>query len=104
MVYQQAILPALIQPNFVITTPPGSERIERFELVINGITLASGCREENDPACAAPNGVPRSGAARVLMLGMPPATSFTLHLDRVAMLLLNAADIRDVIVFPFPTE
>ncbi|MBL8132586.1 MAG: hypothetical protein JNL42_12070 [Anaerolineae bacterium] len=101
-VYQQVILPTLIQPTFVVTTTPGSERIERFELVINGILFASGCREENDPACIAPNGVPRNGAARALMLGMPPATSFTLHLDRVGMLLLSAADIRDVIAFPDP--
>ncbi len=77
-----------------------STAIERFELVINGIQLGDGHGEIIDPLAFSAADHGQAGLAHALNVGMPPASSFSLNLDRLAMLLLNVADIRDVIVFP----
>ncbi|MBE2271572.1 MAG: hypothetical protein IAE80_25285 [Anaerolinea sp.] len=98
-VFQDYAAPALIQPTFVVF-PAGETRVsERFELYINGILLASGRSEVTDPAVRGANGTMQEDFWEKLMIGMPPVSSMALHLDRLAMLMIGATDIRDVAHF-----
>jgi len=89
---------------------------ERFELYVSGIELANGYCELVDARTLrernARNNVLRQAdgkpglpeASRLLAAmeaGMPPATGVALGFDRVVMLAAGAADIREVLAFPF---
>jgi lysyl-tRNA synthetase class 2 len=87
---------------------------ERFELFIQGMELANAYTELNDPLLQeelfrkqlAGLRVEESMATmdddfvRALKHAMPPAGGLGLGIDRLCMLLLNRANIRDVILFP----
>jgi len=90
---------------------------ERFELYVNGVELANGFSELNDPveqerrfraeacekeACRL-DPVPRDLAfLEALQLGMPPAGGVALGLDRLAMVLFGETDLHPLL--PFRTE
>ncbi len=87
---------------------------ERFELFVHGMELANAYTELNDPLLQ--EELFRSQLAgqkaedsmakmdddfvRALKHAMPPAGGLGVGIDRLCMLLLNKASIRDVILFP----
>jgi lysyl-tRNA synthetase class 2 len=116
----------LIQPTFIIDYPksmsplskasPTDPRIaERFELFINGMEVANGFSELNDPREQYDRFVDQAAERergdeeamvldedyiRALSYGMPPAAGIGIGIDRLVMLLTNKHSIRDVILFP----
>ncbi len=115
----------LVGPVFVIDYPaplcPLTKRkasdpsvAERFELFVRGMELANAYTELNDPLLQeelfrkqlAGQKAEDSMATmdedfvRALKHAMPPAGGLGVGIDRLCMLLLNRANIRDVILFP----
>ena len=116
----------LIQPTFIIDFPksisplskasPENPNIaERFELFINGMEVANGFSELNDPREQYDRFVDQMSERergdeeamvldedyiRALSYGMPPAAGIGIGIDRLVMLLTNKHSIRDVILFP----
>ena len=85
---------------------------DRFELYLNGIEVANGYQELNNPEEQQkrfeeqlisnkkdPMDLDRD-YVQALSYGMPPAIGFGMGIDRVAMILTGAESIRDVILFP----
>jgi lysyl-tRNA synthetase class 2 len=117
---------SLVQPTFIIDFPkavsplskasPENPAIaERFELYINGMEIANGFSELNDPreqldrfndqAAERERGddeamVLDEDYIRALSYGMPPAAGIGIGIDRLVMLLTGRQSIRDVILFP----
>lgn len=117
---------SLIQPTFIIDFPkavsplskasPENPAIaERFELYINGMEIANGFSELNDPReqldrfndqmAERDRGdeeamVLDEDYIRALSYGMPPAAGIGIGVDRLVMLLTGRQSIRDVILFP----
>jgi lysyl-tRNA synthetase class 2 len=118
--------PNLIQPTFIIDFPksisplskasPDDPRVaERFELYINGMEVANGFSELNDPREQYERFTDQmkerergdeeamvldEDYIRALAYGMPPAAGIGIGIDRLVMLLANKHSIRDVILFP----
>jgi lysyl-tRNA synthetase class 2 len=118
--------PLLIQPTFVTGYPvavsplsrrsdTASDLTERFELFIAGYEIANGFSELNDPEdqqrrFAAQVAEREAGDAEAhpmdldyieaLEYGMPPTAGEGVGIDRLTMLLSDAASIREVILFP----
>ena len=116
----------LVQPTFIIDFPksvsplskasPDDPKIaERFELFINGMEVANGFSELNDPKEQYERFVDQMSERergdeeamvldedyiRALSYGMPPAAGIGIGIDRLVMLLTNKHSIRDVILFP----
>jgi lysyl-tRNA synthetase class 2 len=83
--------------------------VDVFELVINGVEIAPGYSELNDPLVQRQRLLEQAGEEKqnideefllALEYGMPPAGGFGIGMDRLAMLLTGAESIRDVILFP----
>jgi lysyl-tRNA synthetase, class II len=114
----------LIQPTFIYDFPadisPLSKRrrddpalAERFELFIEGMELANGFSELNDPADqearfraqveAGGLEMPKEidwDYIRALAHGLPPTAGEGVGIDRLVMLLTDSRAIREVILFP----
>lgn len=116
----------LVQPTFIVDFPKSISPLskadpenpavaERFELFINGMEVANGFSELNDPREQYDRFVDqmaqREGGdeeamvldedyVRALSYGMPPAAGIGIGIDRLVMLLTNKHSIRDVILFP----
>jgi lysyl-tRNA synthetase class 2 len=83
--------------------------VDVFELVINGVEIAPGYSELNDPLVQRQRLLEQAGEEKqnideefllALEHGMPPAGGFGIGIDRLTMLLTGAESIRDVILFP----
>ncbi|MGD9628887.1 MAG: lysine--tRNA ligase [Pyrinomonadaceae bacterium] len=124
--FENEIESTLIQPTFIIdypksisplskASPQNPQIAERFELFINGMEVANGFSELNDPREQYERFVDqmaqREGGdeeamvldedyVRALSYGMPPAAGIGIGIDRLVMLLTNKHSIRDVILFP----
>ena len=83
--------------------------VDVFELIINGVEIAPGYTELNDPIVQRQRLLEQAGEETqkidedfllALEYGMPPAGGFGLGMDRLTMLFTGAESIRDVILFP----
>ena len=124
--FDALVEPKLIQPTFITGYPaevsPLSRRsdqqpdlTERFELFIAGREIANGFSELNDPddqyerfeqqvkgRTAGDDEAHRmdDNYIEALEYGMPPTAGEGIGIDRLVMLLTDAASIREVILFP----
>jgi len=119
--YRDAML-AFVQPSFLTRypaeptplarrTPDDPRYVERFGPFVLGMELGNGYTELNDPIDQrrrlseqadedAESHPVDEDFIRALEHGMPPAGGLGLGIDRLTMVLTDAANIRDVILFP----
>jgi lysyl-tRNA synthetase, class II len=116
----------LVQPTFIVAHPTDVSPLarasdadpavtDRFELFIARREIANGFSELNDPEDQAARFMAQAKAkeagdeeamyydadyVRALEYGLPPTAGEGIGIDRVVMLLTDAASIRDVILFP----
>ena len=124
--FDALVEPELIQPTFITGYPvevsPLSRRsdkhpelTDRFELFIGGREIANGFSELNDPSDQKDRFLQQLARRKegdeeahwmdedyieALEYGMPPTAGEGIGIDRVVMLLTDAASIREVILFP----
>jgi lysyl-tRNA synthetase class 2 len=124
--FDEFVEPNLIQPTFIVdfpksisplskASPTNPQIAERFELFINGMEVANGFSELNDPKEQYDRFIDQMSERergdeeamvmdedyiRALSYGMPPAAGIGIGIDRLVMLLANKHSIRDVILFP----
>jgi lysyl-tRNA synthetase, class II len=124
--FEQVAEAGLVQPTFVYAHPTEVSPLsrcndcdpfvtDRFEFFICGRELANGFSELNDPEEQAARfraQVERKNAGdleamyfdadyvRALEVGLPPTGGLGIGIDRLVMLLTDAASIRDVLLFP----
>ncbi len=124
--FDAVVEPKLIQPTFITAYPaevsPLSRRsdqepelTDRFELFIAGREIANGFSELNDPIDQKERFVQQVKSRQAgdekahqmdedyieaLEYGMPPTAGEGIGIDRMVMLLTDAASIREVILFP----
>ena len=125
-IFDAVVEVSLVNPTFIIdfpkslsplskASPENPQIAERFELFINGMEIANGFSELNDPREQYERFVDQMSERergdeeamvldedyiRALSYGMPPAAGIGIGIDRLVMLLTNKHSIRDVILFP----
>lgn len=124
--YKKLIRPKLIQPTFIIDYPvafnPFSKRkednpalIDRFQLIMGGLEVVNAFSELNNPAdqkerYEEQDKKKKKGEGDIspsdldyleaMEYGMPPSGGIGIGIDRVAMLIANVKNIKEVILFP----
>ncbi|MDP3661621.1 MAG: lysine--tRNA ligase [bacterium] len=125
-IYKKSARPKLIQPTFIIDYPvemnPFAKRkeddptlIDRFQLIAGTLEFVNAFSELNDPIdqaerYAEQDKKKRAGEGEIspsdkiyleaMEYGMPPNGGIGIGIDRLAMLLTDSHNIRDVIFFP----
>ncbi|MFY9462076.1 MAG: lysine--tRNA ligase [Candidatus Sungiibacteriota bacterium] len=125
-IYKKICRPHLVEPTFVVhhpieisplakERPDNPDEVRRFQLIVAGLELANGFAELNDPIeqrmrfLAQKKG--RGGGEEeahpmdeefieAMEYGMPPAAGLGVGIDRLAMLLTNTHNVKEVILFP----
>ena len=126
VVFEETVETQLRQPTFITDYPAevsplarrrdgDAEVTDRFEFFIGGREIANGFSELNDPEDQAERFLAQvrekeagddeamhydADYIRALEYGLPPTAGEGIGIDRLVMLLANAASIRDVILFP----
>jgi lysyl-tRNA synthetase class 2 len=124
--FEKIVEHRLIQPTFVTQFPievsPLAKKdtqdprfAARFELFMAGMEISNGFNELNDPFDQAARFKQQTSAReggdveahhydadyiQALEYGLPPTVGVGIGIDRLAMILTNAASIKDVILFP----
>lgn len=124
--YKKAVRPKLIQPTFIVDYPvemnPFAKRteedaslIDRFQLVAGGLEIVNAFSELNNPIDQAERYAEQDRRKRAgegdispsdrvyleaMEYGMPPNGGIGIGIDRLAMLLTDSHNIREVIFFP----
>ena len=125
-IFEKSIESQLIQPTFITEYPTvisplarqndhNKDIVDRFELFIGGYEIANAFSELNDPLEQAQRFEEQMQAKaqgdqetmpydadyiQALSYGLPPTAGEGIGIDRLAMILTNAASIKDVILFP----
>ncbi len=119
-IYEKLVEPNLIQPTFVTLFPKeicplaklnqeDPSLLDIFELVIGGMEVAPAYSEQNDPDVQREMFEHQAGAEaqnvdydflETIEYGMPPAGGMGVGIDRLVILLTEAENIRDVILYP----
>ncbi|MFZ3020106.1 MAG: lysine--tRNA ligase [Minisyncoccia bacterium] len=125
-IYKKTARPKLIQPTFIIDYPvamnPFAKRkednpalIDRFQLVVGGVEIVNAFSELNNPIdqkerYLAEDKKKKEGEHEIspsdmeyleaMEYGMPPNGGIGIGIDRLAMLLTDVKNIREVILFP----
>lgn len=125
-IFKREVRPKIVEPTFVIDYPEpimalakfhkdNSKLTESFQLIVNGMELAKGFSEMNDPIAQRKQMERqekefRAGnveASRLdedfleaLEYGMPPAAGLGIGIDRLAMLITGTQNIREIVLFP----
>jgi lysyl-tRNA synthetase class 2 len=126
-IFEKTVEHTLVQPTFITQYPTDvsplarasdsdPEVTDRFELFVGGKELANGFSELNDPEDQAARFRAQVEAKdagddeamhfdadyiRALEVGLPPTGGLGVGIDRLVMLLADAASIRDVLLFPY---
>lgn len=124
--FDEYVEKTIVQPTFVYDypveisplakkSPKDSRLTERFEIFIDGREYGNAFSELNDPIdqyerfkeeiAARENGDDEAGMMdedyiQALEIGLPPTGGLGVGIDRLVMLLTDAASIRDVLLFP----
>ena len=124
--FEKYVEDSLVQPTFVMghpieispltkKKPENPEYVERFEFFMNGWEMANAYSELNDPIDQRERfkaqeellalgdeeaNTTDEDFMNALEIGMPPTGGIGFGIDRMCMLLTNAAAIRDVLLFP----
>ncbi|MEM0129681.1 MAG: lysine--tRNA ligase [Thermoplasmata archaeon] len=121
--FEHYVEPSIDHVTFVVdhpasTTPLAKRhrskdgRVERFEVFVRGYEIGNAYTELNDPdeqerrfreqldAQGEDRYAYDADFVEALRYGMPPATGIGLGIDRIAMALLGADSIKDVLLFP----
>ena len=125
-IYKKMCRPKLIQPTFITDYPAGfspfakkkeenPHLIDRFQLVIGGIEMVNAFSELNDPLdqrvrYEEQDKKKKGGEGDVspsdedyleaIEYGLPPAGGVGIGIDRIAMILSDTRNIREVVLFP----
>ncbi len=120
------VQPELVQPTFVIDFPRETspltrpkrgnpERVERFELYVDGMEINNAYSELQNPAIQRENFEEEAKKAQAgdkeaepldadfieaMEYGMPPTGGLGMGVDRLIMLFTDSSSIKDVILFP----
>lgn len=125
-IFSKICRPKLVQPVFVVNhpieisplaknLPEDKKLVDRFQLIVGGIELVNGFSELNDPTEQRARFEMQEEFKKkedreahpmdeefieALEYGMPPAAGLAVSIDRIAMLLTDTHNIKEVILFP----
>lgn len=121
---EKEVFSKIKEPTFVINHPIeisplakklNNKRVARFQLIVNGLEIANGFSELNDPIDQIERfkaqEIERKGGneeahqldkdfVEALEYGMPPAAGIGIGIDRLAVLLTNSKTLREAMLFP----
>ncbi len=124
-IFKKICRPRIVQPTFITDYPvessplakkiEGKNLLDRFQLIIGGLEIANGFSELNDPIEQKERFLTQEELVvlgdkeanssdedfiEAMEYGMPPAAGVGIGIDRLAMLLTDTHNIKEIILFP----